>query len=457
MPIDAVSTLERMVVVGSFLRKDHPLLAARVRAAVKRGARLGLLNAATEDALVPVAAKALVAPSGWARTLAETRVAVLEIRGQALPAELTGVTAGPQARALAAVLGADEPAPAAGADHADAASVEAQSNEGRLPRKAIFLGNAIAHQQQALEIALQAQALADLTGATLGWLVEGANGTGGALAGALPGEGGLDAHQMVTQARKAYLLLGMEPSLDHGQPALAMAALRSAQTVIALSAYRSADLLEVADCLLPITPFTETSGSFVNAAGTVQSFNGVVRPLGEARPAWKVLRVLANQLQLAGFDQEHPEQVRAMALAADVSTGTSRRVQATGAVDAATASTAGQGSMSTSGGVDAAPVRLERIADVPIHFSDAIVRRAESLQSTRDAAAPTARMNAAMLARVGVAAGSPVRLFQAGGEEILLKAMLDDEVADGAVRVAAAHASTAALAALGGAISVERA
>jgi NADH-quinone oxidoreductase subunit G len=226
--------------------------------------------------------------------------------------------------------------------------------------------------------------------------------------------------------------------------------------VIALSAYRSADLLEVADCLLPITPFTETSGSYVNAAGTVQSFNGVVRPLGDARPAWKVLRVLANQLQLPGFDQEHPEQVRAQALAADVGAAISRRVQTTGSADAGAVSAIGQGSIS-SASVDGGAVVLERIADVPIHFSDAIVRRAESLQSTRDAAAPTARMNAATLARVGVAAGSPVRLFQTGGEEILLKAMLDDEVADGAVRVAAAHASTAALAALGGAISVERA
>jgi NADH-quinone oxidoreductase subunit G len=227
--------------------------------------------------------------------------------------------------------------------------------------------------------------------------------------------------------------------------------------VIALSAYRSVDLLEVADCLLPITPFTETSGSYVNAAGTVQSFNGVVRPLGDARPAWKVLRVLANQLQLPGFDQEHSEQVRAQALAADVGAAMSRRVQTTGSADAGAVNAVGQGSSSTSGSVDGSPVVLERIADVPIHFSDAIVRRAESLQSTRDAAAPTARMNAATLARVGVAAGSPVRLFQTGGEEVLLKATLDDEVADGAVRVAAAHASTAALAALGGAISVERA
>jgi len=461
LPIEAVSSLERVVVVGSFLRKDHPLLAARVRAAVKRGARLGVLNAAMEEALVPVAAKVLVAPSGWAGTLAEARVAVLQIRGQSLPPELAGITAGPRAQALAEVLVGGEPVPGTNADaaaEAGSASGAGQEGAAQPARKAIFLGSVVAHQTQALEIALQAQALADLTGATLGWLVEGANGTGGALVGALPGVGGLDAQGMVAQARKGYLLMGMEPSLDHGQPALAMAALRSANTFIALSAYRSADLLDVADCLLPITPFTETSGSFVNTEGRLQSFNGVVRPLGDARPAWKVLRVLGNQLDLAGFDQDHPEQVRSQALPADLKAGLSVRVQAVvGQRDAGSSGSGGaigNGAIASAAG---AAVVMERIADVPIHFSDAIVRRAESLQATRDAEAPTARMNAAMLARLGVNPGSPVRLSQNGGEEILLKAVLDADVADEVVRIAAAHPSTAALAALGGAISVERA
>jgi NADH-quinone oxidoreductase subunit G len=245
---------------------------------------------------------------------------------------------------------------------------------------------------------------------------------------------------MVREPRKAYLLMNMEPSLDHAQPALAMSALGAAESVIALSAYRSPDLLDVADCLLPIAPFTETSGSFVNAAGSLQSFNGVVRPLGEARPAWKVLRVLGNLLELPGFDQDSPEQVRAQALPTDLAVGLSARIQ-------------GQGS-----GLSASPsTGLERIADVPLYFSDPIVRRADSLQATRDAALPTARMSAVTLARAGVQTGQAVRLAQTGGHEVLLTAQLDPEVADGVVRVAAAHACTAGLASISGAISVERA
>jgi len=461
LPIDAVSSLERVVVVGSFLRKDHPLLAARVRTAVKRGARLGVLHAALDDLLVPTAAQVCVAPSAWAGVLAAARVHILQARGEAVPADLAGVVPDAQAQALAAILltpdaGSSEGTPAAAG----------QGGTAPQTRKAILLGNAVAHQAQALEIALQAQALADLTGATLGWLVEGANGTGGALAGALPGASGLDAQAMVQSPRKAYLLMGLEPSLDHGQPAQAMAALRTAESVIALTAYRSADLLEVADCLLPIAPFSETSGSFVNAAGTLQTFNGVVRALGEARPAWKVLRVLANQLGLPGFDQDSPEQVRAQAMPAQG--GLSVRVQA---ASGAPATAGAAGASSGAGGSDSqAPLAtggatspaggallLERIADVPIHFADPIVRRAESLQATRDAASPVARLNATMLAQLGVQAGSPVRLSQAGSEEILLKAVLDEGVADGAIRIAAAHVTTAGLASLAGAIRVERA
>ena len=452
MPIDAVSSLERIVVVGSFLRKDHPLFASRVRAAVKRGARLGVVHAALDDLLVPVAAQACLAPSGWSKLLAATRVAILQSRGESVPAELMQVVPDAQAQALAALLlSADEGAAAAGTAPAEQGAAAPRA------RKAIFLGHAVAHQTHALEIALQAQALADLTGATLGWLVEGANGTGGALAGALPGPGGLDALAMVQAPRKAYLLMGLEPSLDHGQPAQAMAALRAAESVIALTAYRSADLLEVADCLLPIAPFSETSGSFVNAAGTLQNFNGVVRPLGEARPAWKVLRVLANQLGLPGFDQDSPEQVRAQAQPGQGVLSARVNGSPGAPLLSATADTASGVTGSESPGSAHGTLLLERIADVPIHFSDPIVRRAESLQSTRDAAAPAARLNAAMLARLGVQAGSPVRLSQAGGDEILLKAVLDEGVADGAIRIAAAHATTAGLASLAGAIRVERA
>jgi NADH-quinone oxidoreductase subunit G len=413
MPIAAVGALDRVLLVGSFLRKDHPLLAARLRAAARRGARVAVLHASDDELLMPVAARAIVSPARWAETLAGALVALLETRGEPVPAELAQVRPSEAARALAATL--------------------AQGSA-----KAVFLGNAVAQHPRAAEIASIAQALAAASGATLGWLVEGADAVGGHLAGAVPGPGGLDAATMLAQPRRAYLLLGIEPRLDLGDPAAAAAALSRADTVIALSAYRSDDLLEVADCLLPVTPFSETAGTFVNAAGTAQSFTGVVRPLGDARPAWKVLRVLGNLAHLEGFDQESVEQVRAAALPADIPARLSNAVS--GGLSVPQPAQAGT---------------LHRLADVPIHAVDPVVRRASSLQATRDAAPPKARMNAATLARLGVASGETVRLRQAGGAEATLEAALDGSVADDTVRVAAGQAATATLGAMFGEIAVE--
>jgi len=416
LPIESVKGLERIVLVGSFLRKDHPLLASRVRAAVKRGARVAVLNAAADDLLMPIASRWLLAPSQWARGLAAARVALLRARGEAIPQDLTGIEPDAAATALATVLADGE-------------------------RKAVLLGNSVGHHPQASAVAAQAQALADASGATLGWLVEGANGTGGYLAGAIPGAGGLDAHAMVEQPRKAYVLLGMEPRLDHGHPVAALSALKSAETVIALSAFVSEDLLETADCLLPIAPFTETSGSFVNAAGTAQSFNGVVRPAGEARPGWKVLRVLGNLLKLDGFDQDSSEQIRDAVL----SDGVSGRLSARCTGSSGAESIQPQSNAST----------LERIADVPIYFADPIVRRAASLAQTTDAQAPRARLNSATAARLGVGTGQSIRLSQTSESGAIVPVAIDEQVADGVVRIAAGHVSTAQLNAMIGPITGE--
>ncbi len=418
MPIEAVNALDRIVLVGSFLRKDHPLLASRVRAAAKRGARIALLHSVDDDLLMPIAAKAIVAPSDWPAVLAGALVAALRSADKPVPAALEGVEPDAAARALAELL-----------------------SQGS--SKAVLLGNAVSQHPQAALIASLAQALSEATGATLGWLGEGANAVGGYLAGAIPGAGGLDAAGMVASSLKAYLLLGIEPNLDHGNPGAAMSAMAGAQTVIALTAYRSASLLETADCLLPITPFTETSGTFVNCAGMSQSFNGVVRPAGDARPGWKVLRVLGNLLGMTDFDYDTAEQVRDAALPADLSARLSNH---TNTPVATAPAHAGKG--------------LQRIAEVPIYSADPIVRRAPSLQMTADAAAPVVGMNAALLADMRLSDGDLVRVSQqtvAGNAgEVVLTAKLDAGLADGVVRIAAAHPMTAALGAMIGPVSVER-
>jgi len=434
MPIEDVGTLDRLLLVGSFLRKDHPLFAARVRAAVKRGAKVSIVHAADDDLLMPLANRAVDAPSQWVRLLAEVLVAVLEAQGRSEPAGLSGavsiplatLTPGETARAIAASLSSGE-------------------------RGAVLLGNAAVQHPEYTRIARLAQAIATATAARFGQIGDAANSVGGYLARAVPSDGGLDARAMVEQPRNLYLLLNNEPGLDHALPVAARAALAKAESVIALSAYRSAELLEVADCLLPIAPFTETAGTFVNCEGRVQSFNGVVRAAGQARPAWKVLRVLGNLLELGGFDHDSPEAVRLEALSADVAGRLDNALS-----DAEPGGEAGARESAAGFATDA----LERLADVPIYATDPLVRRAPSLQRTRDARPVRARVSAATLARLGLAAGEQVRVKQAHGQavgEAVLELERDDALADGVVRIATARPETSGLPCAFGAVSIEKA
>ncbi len=245
---------------------------------------------------------------------------------------------------------------------------------------------------------------------------------------------------MIEQPRKAYLLWNVEPDYDVADPAATARALQAADSVIACSVYRNG-ALDYADVILPIAPFTETSGTFINCEGRVQSFNGTVQPAGEARPGWKVLRVLGNLLDLEGFEYETSDQVRSEATPVDVEAILSN--------DTSIAPVMPQHAQGNAGSA-------ERIADVPIYFSDAIVRRSAPLQETRDARPPKARASAKTLQSFGVTAGDKARVKQ-GEDSALLEVALDDGIADGAVLVSAGHESTATLGPMFGPITLERA
>ena len=245
---------------------------------------------------------------------------------------------------------------------------------------------------------------------------------------------------MIEQPRKAYLLWNVEPDYDLANPAATARALQSADSVIACSVYRNG-ALDYADVILPIAPFTETAGTFINCEGRVQSFNGTVRPAGEARPGWKVLRVLGNLLNLEGFEYETSDQVRSEAVPADVNAMLSNETSIAPAKPSSVQRNAGA---------------AERIADVPIYFSDAIVRRSTPLQETHAARPPKARANAQTLQSFGVAAGDKVRVRQ-GDASALLEVALDESIAEGAVLVSAGHESTATLGPMFGPITLERA
>ncbi|MCM8593893.1 NADH-quinone oxidoreductase subunit NuoG [Accumulibacter sp.] len=412
-----IQELDAALVVGSFLRKDHPLFAQRLRQLARKSGKVSLVSVTRDDPLINLHAQLAVAPADLPRALAAIVKAAAALSGGRAPAGLENVEPCAASEAIARSL-----------------------LEGE--RRAIFLGNAVEQHPQAAEIHALASSLARLTSARYGFIGEAANSVGGYLAKALPTA--LNGYEMFAQPRRAYVLLGIEPELDCHDPQLARAALAQAALVVALTPFADGAQTEYADVLLPVAPFTETSGTFVNAEGRPQSFAGVVAPFGNARPGWKVLRVLGNLLALSGFDQTSSEQVRdELVPPGSLFVGGLDNGLKGGEVAVSVRRATAEGS-------------LQRVADVPIHFADPLVRRAPALQMTRDAALPTARMSARTLGSIGVTDGVQVRVRQGSGEA-LLTARLDDTVPDGCVRVAAAHSSTAALGEMFGAINVERA
>jgi NADH-quinone oxidoreductase subunit G len=244
---------------------------------------------------------------------------------------------------------------------------------------------------------------------------------------------------MLTRPMKALLLLHAEPVLDSADAAATRRALAASGLVVALTSFKDA-VADAADVMLPVAPFTETAGTYVNAEGRVQSFQGVVPPLGDTRPAWKVLRVLGNLLGLSGFQQETADQVRAEALG-DLATLEQRL------------DNGGPDPVSTGNN---AAIPLQRVADVPIYASDSFVRRAASLQLTADARAPEVGLPTVLWQQLGLQRGDRVRVSQGEGS-VVLAAREEPTLAAGAVRVAAGHPATAALGAMFGPITVERA
>ena len=414
MPLADLSTLDCAFVIGSFLRRDHPLMAARLRQAARGGAKLHLMHATGDNSLIPTAKTIVAAPSAWVDTLAGIAAAVAQARSVALPEGAAGAEVTAAAQELAAALANGE-------------------------KRAVLIGNSAVQHPGFSRIHALAQWIAEQTGATLGFLTEAANTVGAHLVDALPGAQGLNAREAFEQPRKGYVLLNLEPEFDTSNAAQALAALAQAETVVVLSPFKTG--LEYADVLLPVSPYTETAGSFVNADGTLQAFNGIVRPLGETRPGWKVLRVLGNVLGLPGFEYDSVEEVRAAALPQGVDAS-----RLSNRTDVAVV----RGAVQANGA-------LERIADVAIYHADALVRRAPSLHLTAASRAANAiGLPAALFDKLGLKEGDTVRVRQ-GDRSVQAAATRDALLADTAVRVSAGTQLGAALGGLFGELVVEKA
>ena len=340
MPVAALSTLQRVLVVGSNLRKDHPLFAQRIRQAVRHGAQVNALVEQRQDWAMTLKNVLQADAADWTQALANVAAAIAEQKGVA--------------------------APAAGQADATAQAIAKSLLGGE--RKAVLLGNAAAHHAQAESLLALAQWIAAQTGASFGYLTEAANTVGAQFVGAQPQTGGLDAAAMTAGALKAAILLNVEPEFDTAAGQQAVAGLNQAQMVVTLSPFKAN--MAISDVLLPISPFTETSGTFVNAEGRAQSFHAVVKPQADTRPGWKVLRVLGNLLQLPGFDAESSQDVLA-GLGLEQREAGTFVARLDNSTDAAL----------TVAKADGRPVVAS------IYQLDSLVRRAPALQATVDARA----------------------------------------------------------------------
>ncbi|MHB1949340.1 MAG: NADH-quinone oxidoreductase subunit NuoG [Gammaproteobacteria bacterium] len=421
MPIADLETCDAVLLIGANLQKEQPMASLRLRKAFQNGARIMTVNMLDYDLHYKLAAKKIVAPQDFTKTLTGI-VKALETGANAQEADTTIAKLLREGRKVCVLLGAQS------LNHPEAATIR--------------------------DLAYQ---IAEQTNATLGFLSEGANAAGAWLAGAVPHRGpsaspvsqGLDAQAMWNKALKGYLLLNVEPDLDCANPVAAMNALDQAEFVVSLSMFKNPVLEQYANVLLPIAAFTETSGTFVNTEGTWQTFKGVAAACGEARPAWKVLRVLANFLHCEGFDFESSEQVRKEvyemvsehSLSSHYSRDNDRR-----SADSAREKEAGGNT-------------LHRIGEIPLYSNDSLVRRAKSLQATQaiiEGNLAAVRMHPGTAARLHLKETEPVIIKQHEGR-VRLPVMFDKRVPENAMYIAGSIPATSGLSQLFGPIEIQKA
>jgi NADH-quinone oxidoreductase subunit G len=425
-PIAELEDLDAALLVGSYVRKSQPLLSNRLRKAANRGGAVSFINPVAYDFNFPVAGN-VAAGAGLDRALARVAAAVFEKQGRPPPPGherlLAGAAPDEAARRIAAQL------------------IEAK-------RGALLLGDIAAMHPAFSALCALGSLIARATEAKLGFISDGANAAGAWLAGALPhreaggkpaGTVGLDAAAMLAQPLEGYLLLNTEPEYDAAAPAAARRALGQAECVVALSPFKGEGLLEYAHVLLPVAPFTETEGTYVNVEGRWQGFAPAVRSAGESRPAWKVLRVMGNLLDLPGFDYVSIDEVRD---------------ELRGAIgEARVAHDREWTAPAAAGREEGGPVT--RVGHVALYAVDGLVRRAEPLQQTADAReAESVRVSAALARRLGLEGAARVAVGQDGGR-VELPLVIDERVPEDCALIAAGLRDTRVLGPLFGAVTLE--
>ncbi len=338
-----IEECDTILLVGSNIQKEQPLASLRVRQATRKGARVVAVNMMDYRFNFNLAAKKIAAP-------------------HLFPSALESILK----------------------TSAEDDSIANLLREGK--KVCVLVGIQAFNHPEAAKLRALVQAIAKEYNAKVSYLTEGGNAAGAWLAGAIPhrrplGEPvehvGLNAYEMLKNPRKAYVLLNVEPEFDCANAPLAQSALLQAEFVVSLTMYKNPVLLQYAKVILPITPFTETAGTFVNVVGEWQKFNGVVMPLGEARPAWKVLRVLGNLFHCEGFDYRTAHEISDELKAALTSSPSCHPERSEGSLNynLAILRCAQDDTVSL--------LKLSRIGEIPLYAGDSLQRRAKALQATQ--------------------------------------------------------------------------
>ncbi len=410
LPINELSTCDAILLVGSNIRKEQPIAATEIRKAALKGGAVVAINPVDYKFNFAVSAKHIVAPQHMVNNLI----------------------------ALAKALGVRKLERDVVVSDEIAALAQQLKDK---PRACILLGALAMHHPEASQLRYIAQLIAEHIDAKLGFMTDGANAAGAWIAGAVPhrhpaggviNHQGLNAYEMLAKPRKAYVLLNVEPDVDCANSQLAIEAMKQAKFVMALSIYKNPVLEAHAHLILPMTPFTETSGTFVNVTGMWQHFHGVAQPLASARPAWKILRVLGNYLHLTGFDYEKSEEI-AHELKATLTQSAPLTTQfSTPREDMAAV----------------APVKLMRVGEVPLYAIDSIVRRAQPLQEAQtilDGDTAAVRVHPSTAEQLQLQAGDRVVVTQQHTATVRLPLCCDERIPVGAAWIAGGIPATVGL------------
>lgn len=397
---------DAVLLVGSNIRKDQPIVAHRFRKGSHAGLKLMHLNAVDYEFYIPVESKIIVSPAEYAKELTGIAKALINKSGGSAPKGFDVLASGVE------VTG----------NHEQIADALLNGKE-----TSVILGAQAINHPMASTLRTLANLIASLSNSNFGFLPEAGNSAGAWLSGMVPHrdaggkaaqQQGMNAHEMMTTGMRGYLLLNAEPDIESANPAQAASSLSNADFVIVLNSFVSENIKQYADVILPVSPFTETSGTFVNAEGQWQSFQGVVTPAGDSRPAWKVLRVLGNMFDADGFDQISSEDVLAeiKEKAGNLAGNNDIQWHCPDTLES-----------ENKGG-------LVRVSEIQMYAGDNIQRRASSLQSTFDADVAAIRINKTLAEKLGVSEGVKATAQQ-NGSEVTLPIIIDDQVSDDSVLI----------------------